>query len=87
MITHCEWLSACEQEFAALYSPIGRPSIPPEKLLPAILVQVFLSCCSAGSSESASTTPFQDHSDFSKDRDPLLEGDMAVKCLTGVGTA
>ena len=27
-----EALSA-EREFAALYSPIGRPSIPPEKLL------------------------------------------------------
>jgi len=26
-------LSALEREFAALYSPIGRPSIPPEKLL------------------------------------------------------
>jgi len=28
-----EALSALEREFAALYSPIGRPSIPPEKLL------------------------------------------------------
>nr|WP_256461377.1 hypothetical protein [Bradyrhizobium barranii] len=28
-----EALSTLEREFAALYSPIGRPSIPPEKLL------------------------------------------------------
>ena len=30
-------------EFAALYSPLGRPSIPPEKLLRAILLQAFYS--------------------------------------------
>jgi hypothetical protein len=29
-----EALSALEREFAGLYSPIGRPSIPPEKLQP-----------------------------------------------------
>lgn len=34
-----EALSALEREFAALYSPIGRPSIPPEKLLRAMLLQ------------------------------------------------
>ena len=28
-----EALLALEREFAGLYSPIGRPSIPPEKLL------------------------------------------------------
>ncbi len=31
-----EALVALEREFAALYSPLGRPSIPPEKLLRAI---------------------------------------------------
>jgi transposase len=30
-------------EFAGLYSPIGRPSIPPEKLLRAMLLQAFYS--------------------------------------------
>ena len=30
-------------EFAALYSLIGRPSIPPEKLLRATLLQAFYS--------------------------------------------
>jgi hypothetical protein len=31
-----EALSALERDLAALYSPIGRPSIPPEKLLRAM---------------------------------------------------
>jgi transposase len=38
-----EALSALEREFAALYSRIGRPSIPPEKLLRAMLLQAFYS--------------------------------------------
>jgi hypothetical protein len=38
-----EALSALEREFAALYSPIGRPSIPPEKLLRAMLLKAFYS--------------------------------------------
>ena len=38
-----EALSALAGEFAALYSPIGRPSIPPEKLLRAMLLQAFYS--------------------------------------------
>lgn len=38
-----EALSALEWDFAALYSPIGRPSIPPEKLLRAMLCQAFYS--------------------------------------------
>jgi len=32
-----EALSAMEREFSGLYSPIGRPSIPSEKLLRAML--------------------------------------------------
>ena len=38
-----EALGALEREFAALYSPLGRPSIPPEKLLRAMLLQAFYS--------------------------------------------
>lgn len=38
-----EALSTLEREFGALHSPIGRPSIPPEKLLRAILLQAFYS--------------------------------------------
>jgi len=38
-----EAVSALECEFAELYAPIGRPSIPPEKLLRAMLLQAFYS--------------------------------------------
>ena len=37
-----EALSALAGEFSALYSPIGRPSIPPEKLLRAMLLASVL---------------------------------------------
>ncbi len=38
-----EALSVLEREFAALYSPIGRPSIPPGKLLRAMLLRALYS--------------------------------------------
>src|SRR3974390_3506934 len=38
-----EALVALERKFTALYSPIGRPSIAPEKLLRAMLLQAFYS--------------------------------------------
>jgi hypothetical protein len=38
-----EALAALEREFAALYAPIGRPSIPPAKRLGAMLCQAFYS--------------------------------------------
>jgi transposase len=91
-------LAALEQEFAALYSPIGRPSIPPEKLLRAMLLQAFYSIRSErllmerleydllfrwfvgiGVDDAA-----WDHSVFSKNRDRLLEGDIAAKFLAAV---
>jgi transposase len=91
-------LSAVEREFAALYSPIGRPSIPPEKLLRAMLLQAFYSI----RSERQLTERLEydllfrwfvgigiddaawDHSVFSKNRDRLLEGDIAAKFLAAV---
>ena len=36
-----EALSALDAQFAALYSQNGRPSIPPEQLLRALLLQAF----------------------------------------------
>ena len=36
-------LAALEADFAALYAPVGRPSIAPEKLLRAMLLQAFYS--------------------------------------------
>ena len=93
-----EALSALERDLAALYAPIGRPSIPPEKLLRAMLLQAFYSIRSdrqlmerleydllfrwfvgIGVDDSA-----WDHSSFSKNRDRLLEGDIAAKFLTAV---
>ncbi len=93
-----EALSALERDFAALYSPIGRPSIPPEKLLRAMLLQAFYSLRSErllmerleydllfrwfvglGIDDAA-----WDHSVFSKNRDRLLDGDIAGKFLAAV---
>ena len=36
-----EALASLSSEFSALYAVMGRPSIPPEKLLRAMLLQVF----------------------------------------------
>jgi transposase len=93
-----EALSALEREFAALYAPLGRPSIPPEKLLRAMLLQAFYSIRSErqlmerleydllyrwfvgiGVDDAA-----WDHSTFSKNRDRLLEGDIAARFLAAV---
>jgi transposase len=93
-----EALSALEEEFSALYAPIGRPSIPPEQLLRAMLLQAFYSIRSErqlmerleydllfrwfvgiGVDDAA-----WDHSSFSKNRDRLLEGDIAAKFLAAV---
>jgi transposase len=93
-----EALSALAADFAALYSPIGRPSIPPEKLLRAMLLQAFYSIRSErqlmerlefdllfrwfvglGVDDAA-----WDHSVFSKNRDRLVDGDVAAKFLRAV---
>ncbi len=93
-----EALAALAGEFSALYSPIGRPSIPPEKLLRAMLLQAFYSIRSErqlmerlefdllfrwfvgiGIDDAA-----WDHSVFSKNRERLLEGDIAAKLLSAV---
>jgi transposase len=93
-----EALSALEQDFAALYSPIGRPSIPPEKLLRAMLLQAFYSIRSERLLMErleydllfrwfvgiGVDDPAWDHSVFSKNRDRLLEGDIAAKFLSAV---
>src|SRR5499433_4442136 len=93
-----EALVALEQEFAALYAPIGRPSIAPEKLLRAMLLQAFYSIRSerqlmerlefdllfrwfVGIGVDDATW---DHSVFSKNRERLLEGDIAAKLLSAV---
>jgi len=91
-------LAALEREFSALYSPLGRPSIPPEKLLRAMLLQAFYSIRSERQLTErldfdllfrwfvgiGVDDPAWDHSVFSKNRDRLLQGDIAAKFMAAV---
>src|SRR6202012_2115667 len=93
-----EALNALSGEFSALYARMGRPSIPPEKLLRAMLLQAFYSIRSER--QLMERLEFDllfrwfigvgvddavwDHSSFSKNRDRLLEGDIAAKLLGAV---
>ncbi len=93
-----EALGALEREFAALYARAGRPSIPPEKLLRAMLLQAFYSIRSERQLMErlefdllfrwfvglGIDDPVWDHSSFSKNRDRLLDGDVAAKFLSAV---
>jgi transposase len=91
-------LAALSGDLAGLYAGMGRPSIPPEMLLRALLLQAFYSIRSErqlierldfdllfrwfvglGVDE-----PVWDHSSFSKNRDRLLDGDIAAKFLAAV---
>jgi transposase len=91
-------LAALAGDFAGLYSGIGRPSIPPEMLLRAMLLQAFYSIRSERQLMERLAydllfrwfvglgvdEPVWDHSSFSKNRDRLLEGDIAAKFLAAV---
>src|ERR1700735_2449588 len=93
-----EALVALVDEFSALYSRSGRPSIPPEMLLRAMLLQAFYSIRSER--QLMERLEFDllfrwfvgigvddgawDHSTFSKNRARLLEGDIAAKFLSAV---
>ncbi len=84
-------LGALDAEFAALYSHIGRPSIPPEYLLRATLLQILYSVRSERLLVEqidynllfrwfiglSMDDPVWDHSTFIKNRDRLLEADIA----------
>jgi transposase len=91
-------LEGLNEDFSRLYSGMGRPSIPPEMLLRAMLLQAFYSIRSErqlmerlefdllfrwfvglGVDDAA-----WDHSTFSKNRDRLLEGEIAAKFLSAV---
>ena len=91
-------LAMLSGDFAALYSGMGRPSIAPEMLLRAMLLQAFYSVRSER--QLMERLEFDllfrwfvglgiddavwDHSTFSKNRDRLLEGEIAAKFLTAV---
>jgi transposase len=93
-----EALAELSGDFAALYAPLGRPSIPPEKLLRASLLQAFYSIRSERQLMErlefdllfrwfvglGIDDPVWDHSVFSKNRDRLLEGEMAAKFLAAI---
>ena len=81
--------------FARIYAPLGRPSIPPEMLLRALLLQAFYSIRSERQlmerldfdllfrwfAGLGIDDPVWDHSTFSKNRDRLLQGDVAAGFL------
>ena len=91
-------LAALSGDFAGLYSGMGRPSIPPEMLLRAMLLQAFYSIRSERQLMErlefdllfrwfvglGVDEPVWDHSSFSKNRDRLLDGDIAAKFLAAV---
>ena len=96
-----ETLEALSGEFAALYATrTGRPSIPPEMLLRAMLLQAFYTIRSERQLMErlefdllfrwfvglSADEPAWDHSTFSKNRDRLLDGDVAAKFLAAVLT-
>jgi transposase len=82
--------------FDALYSPFGRESIPPERLLRALLLQAFYSIRSERQLVEriefdllfrwfvglGVDDPVWDATSFTKNRDRLLEGDVALKFLS-----
>jgi transposase len=91
-------LAELNEEFEAMYAPLGRPSIPPEKLLRALLLQAFYTVRSErqlmerlefdllfrwfvglGIDDAA-----WDHSVFSKNRDRLLEAEVAARFFAAV---
>ncbi len=93
-----EALRGLSAEFARLYSPLGRPSIPPEKLLRALLLQVFFSVRSERMLMEQldynllfrwfvglnMDEPVWDATVFSKNRQRLLDGDIAQLFLRKV---
>jgi transposase len=91
-------LSDLSRAFTALYTDFGRPSIAPEKLLRAMLLQAFYGVRSERQLMErlefdllfrwfvglGVDDPVWDHSTFSKNRDRLLEGEIAAKFLAAV---
>jgi len=93
-----EALEIMSPAFEKLYAKVGRPSIPPEKLLRALLLQAFFSIRSerqlmeqldynllfrwfVGLPMDAEVW---DATVFSKNRDRLLEGDIAARFMAAV---
>jgi transposase len=92
-------LAALSGDFSALYATrMGRPSVPPEMLLRAMLLQAFYSIRSERQLMErlefdllfrwfvglGVDDPAWDHSSFTKNRDRLLAGEIAAKFLAAV---
>ena len=91
-------LAALDEEFEKLYEGTGRQSIAPERLLRASLLQAFYSVRSERQLMEqidynllfrwfvglGIDDPVWDHSTFSKNRDRLLDADVARKFLEAV---
>lgn len=93
-----EALQAIAPDLRALYAGLGRPSIPPERLLRAMLLQAFYSIRSERQLAEriefdllfrwfvglGADEPVWNHSTFSKNRDRLLEGEIAARFLAAI---
>lgn len=91
-------LDRLSPEFDAIYAKVGRPSIPPEQLLKALLLQVLYTIRSEGQLLEhlrfnllyrwfvglAPDARIWDETVFSKNRDRLLAGDLAAKFFAEV---
>ena len=86
-----EILGGMNKEFAGMYAQTGRPSVPPERLLRAVLLQIFYSIRSERMRMEQMNynllfrwfvgleldEPVWDHAVFSKNRDRLLNQEVA----------
>lgn len=91
-------LSELSRAFDKLYAREGRPSIPPERLLRALLLQAFFTVRSERQLMEqlnynllfrwfvglSADDPVWDASSFCKNRDRLLDGEIAAKFMTSV---
>lgn len=91
-----EVLLALDADFSAMYAAFGRPSIAPERLLRGSLLQAFYTIRSERQLMEqldynllfrwfvglGIDDPVWDHSTYSKNRDRLLDADVAKKFLT-----
>jgi transposase len=91
-------LARLSPDFAELYSLTGRPSVPPEQLLRALLLQAFFTIRSERQLMEQLTykilfrwfvglsieAPVWDVTVFTKNRDRLLEGDIAHRFLRAI---
>lgn len=93
-----EAMKALDAKFRKMYSSTGRPSIPPERLLKALLLQILYTIRSERALVEhidfnilfrwfvglSIDEPVWDHSSFSKNRDRLIDADIAVSLLDAV---